>query len=150
MSGLPRWEMRFIQFASPGVRPKIFAGMRAALRPGGLLLIEGYRPKQLDYRTGGPSQIENLYTRELLESAFAGLSSLDIFEYDSIITEGDGHVGTHRFGRHEVTGEPENDELPCPSLPGARRHAGSTSGVLPCDGSYFRAIDADIGEFAIA
>ena len=67
--------------------------MKAALRPGGLLLIEGYRPKQLDYRTGGPSQIDHLYTRELLESAFGGLSSLEISEYDSTIEEGCAHMG---------------------------------------------------------
>ncbi len=83
----------FIQFASPAIRPGVFSGMKAALKPGGLLLIEGYRPKQLDYRTGGPSQIEHLYTRTLLESAFGDFSSLDISEYDSVIAEGTGHAG---------------------------------------------------------
>jgi hypothetical protein len=32
--------------------------MRQALRPGGLILIEGYRPEQLNYKTGGPSLVE--------------------------------------------------------------------------------------------
>jgi SAM-dependent methyltransferase len=83
----------FIQFASPPEREKIFAGIRKTLKPGGLLLLEGYRPKQLDYRTGGPSRIENLYTRELLQQAFADFSSLDIREHDSEIAEGTHHVG---------------------------------------------------------
>jgi SAM-dependent methyltransferase len=83
----------FFQFAAPADRAKIFVGIKKALKPGGLLLLEGYRPKQLEYKTGGPSQVENLYTRELLEHAFADFSSLDIREYDSVIHEGAGHGG---------------------------------------------------------
>ena len=83
----------FIQFLTPDERHQVFAGMRKALRPGGLLLIEGYRPEQLNYKTGGPSQVENLYTRALLEAEFGGLSELRIAEHDSLTSEGTGHVG---------------------------------------------------------
>jgi hypothetical protein len=83
----------FFQFAAPAERNKIFSGIKRALKPGGLLLLEGYRPKQLDYKTGGPSMVENLYTRELLETAFGDFTSLDIREYDTELHEGDGHGG---------------------------------------------------------
>jgi len=83
----------FIQFLTPDERHQVFAGMRKALRPGGLLLIEGYRPEQLNYKTGGPSQVENLYTRAQLEAEFGGLSELRIAEHDSLTSEGTGHVG---------------------------------------------------------
>jgi SAM-dependent methyltransferase len=83
----------FFQFAAPPQRDKIFSGIRRSLKPGGLLLLEGYRPKQLEYKTGGPSQVENLYTSELLEKSFAGFASLDIREYDAEIHEGAGHGG---------------------------------------------------------
>lgn len=83
----------FFQFAAPAERAKIFAGIKRTLKPGGLLLIEGYRPKQLEYKTGGPSKVENLYTRELLEAAFGDFATLDIREYDSVIEEGAGHGG---------------------------------------------------------
>ena len=83
----------FFQFAAPAERAKIFAGIKRTLKPGGLLLIEGYRPKQLEYKTGGPSKVENLYTRELLEDAFGDFAALDIREYDSVIEEGAGHGG---------------------------------------------------------
>jgi len=83
----------FFQFAGPADRVKIFAGIKKALKPGGLLLLEGYRPKQLDYKTGGPSKAENLYTRELLEAAFGDFASIDIREYDAEIHEGPGHAG---------------------------------------------------------
>jgi len=83
----------FIQFLTPDERRQVFAGIRNALRPAGLLLIEGYRPEQLNYKTGGPSLVENLYTRALLEAEFGGLSEVQITEHDSITSEGTGHVG---------------------------------------------------------
>jgi cyclopropane fatty-acyl-phospholipid synthase-like methyltransferase len=83
----------FIQFATPPQRTAIFAGIRQTLKPGGLLLMQGYRPKQLDYKTGGPSDVARLYTRELLEEAFGEFSALDIREHDSAIEEGAGHAG---------------------------------------------------------
>ena len=43
----------FIQFADPPLWARIFAGIQRALRPGGQLILQGYRPKQLEYRTGG-------------------------------------------------------------------------------------------------
>ena len=83
----------FVQFLTPQERRQVFAGMRKALKPGGLLLIEGYRPEQLNYKTGGPSQVENLYTRALLEAEFGTLSEIRITEHDSMTSEGAGHVG---------------------------------------------------------
>lgn len=83
----------FIQFAAPPEREKIFAGIKRTLKPGGLLLMQGYGPKQLVYKTGGPSRLENLYTRGLLQQAFGDFASLDIHEHDSVIEEGAGHGG---------------------------------------------------------
>jgi len=83
----------FFQFLTPDLRAATFAGIKGALKPGALLLIEGYRPKQLEYKTGGPPHAEQLYTRELLEKSFGDLSSLEIKEYDALIQEGTGHAG---------------------------------------------------------
>jgi cyclopropane fatty-acyl-phospholipid synthase-like methyltransferase len=83
----------FIQFATPPERARMFAGIKQALKRGGLLLMQGYRPKQLEYKTGGPPNIEQLYTRELLQEAFGDFESLDIREHDSVIHEGTGHGG---------------------------------------------------------
>ena len=83
----------FFQFLPPDDRSRCFAGMKHTLKPGGLLLIEGYGLKQLEYKTGGPSIPEQLYTREMLEHAFGDLSSLEIKEYDAVINEGAGHAG---------------------------------------------------------
>jgi cyclopropane fatty-acyl-phospholipid synthase-like methyltransferase len=83
----------FFQFLDPEQRGVVFDKIRAALNPGGLLLLQGYRPKQLDYKTGGPSRAENLYTREILEQAFGDFDKLGINEHDSVISEGAGHHG---------------------------------------------------------
>lgn len=83
----------FIQFAPPALRTRLFAAMAAALKPGGLLLLEGYRPEQLGYGTGGPSAVENLYTEALLRTAFPGLEILELKAYESPIHEGAGHHG---------------------------------------------------------
>ena len=83
----------FIQFLAPPDRDRVFAGFRAALRPGGLLLLHGYAPRQVDYGTGGPPDARNMYTLPLLESAFAGWDVLESRDYDAVIEEGAGHQG---------------------------------------------------------
>jgi hypothetical protein len=47
----------------------------------------------LQYKSGGPSEPDRLYTRALLEEAFADFSSIDIKEYDVELNEGMRHVG---------------------------------------------------------
>lgn len=83
----------FVQFADPAMRGRMFARMKAALKPGGLLLLEGYTPKQLEYRTGGPSKVENLYTAALLREAFDGFEILELREYEEELEEGWRHAG---------------------------------------------------------
>jgi SAM-dependent methyltransferase len=83
----------FIQFAGPSLRTRIFDGIRNCLKPGGLLLLEGYRPKQLAYGTGGPSEVENMYTREILLSAFGDWEIFTLHEYDTVVSEGARHSG---------------------------------------------------------
>ena len=83
----------FIQFAPPGVREQMFEHIKRCLKPGGLLLLQGYTPRQLEYKTGGPSQIENLYTEKLLREAFADMEILRLTEHDTVIQEGVGHSG---------------------------------------------------------
>jgi SAM-dependent methyltransferase len=83
----------FVQFAPPDLRTAIFEGIRRTLTPGGLLLLQGYRPEQLAYGTGGPPHAENMYTAEMLRAAFAGFDILHLEEHDSVISEGTGHDG---------------------------------------------------------
>ena len=83
----------FVQFADPAMRSFMFERMLRALKPGGLLLLEGYTPKQLEYRTGGPPQVENLYTAPMLREAFRDLEVLELREYEDQLEEGERHTG---------------------------------------------------------
>lgn len=83
----------FTQFSTPAERAVKWAGMRKALKPGGLMIIQGYSPKQLDYKTGGPGVLEQLYTRAMLEEAFAGLKDMNIVEEELEMHEGTSHGG---------------------------------------------------------
>lgn len=83
----------FIQFAASEGRAKQFAGIRQSLKPGGLLIMQGYTPRQLGYGTGGPPHAENMYTEKLLREAFGDWEVLHLCEHDDIIDEGPGHSG---------------------------------------------------------
>ncbi len=83
----------FIQFVGPTLRERQFALLKQFLNPGGVLLLQGYTPRQLDYRTGGPSQVENLYTETMLRDAFSDMEIVHLAEHDDVIREGAGHSG---------------------------------------------------------
>ena len=83
----------FIQFAGPALRAQIFDGIKQSLKPGGIVLLEGYGPKQLEYRTGGPPILENLYTEAMLGDAFHDFEILELRAYDAVVQEGAGHSG---------------------------------------------------------
>jgi len=83
----------FVQFAAPPERGRIFEGFVRALAPGGLLIIQGYTPKQLAYGTGGPKQAENMYTKKLLRESFGTLDILHLEEHEDVVDEGQGHHG---------------------------------------------------------
>lgn len=83
----------FIQFAGPPLRDRVFDGIRTALKPGGLLLMQGYRPEQLANGTGGPSDPDALYTEALLRGAFPDFEILSLTAHDVELSEGSAHAG---------------------------------------------------------
>ncbi len=83
----------FVQFAAPAVRGRMFAGMLRTLKPGGWLLLQGYTPRQLEYRTGGPPCAGHLYTEGLLRQAFAAHEIVELREHDDVLAEGTQHSG---------------------------------------------------------
>ena len=83
----------FIQFADPVMRPRLFAQMTLALRPGGLLIVQGYTPKQLEYKTGGPSILEHLYTEDMIRDLIGDLEPIDLCLYEKELSEGPKHTG---------------------------------------------------------
>lgn len=83
----------FIQFLDPQQRAVVFEGMQRTLRPGGRLLLHGYRPEQIGYATGGPGNPAHLYDQALLSGAFASMDIDVLRSHDTEIDEGAGHRG---------------------------------------------------------
>ena len=83
----------FVQFADPAMRERLFANMIASLKRGGVLILQGYTPKQLQYKTGGPPFESHLYTAELLRIAFAALTIVELCECEADLSEGTQHHG---------------------------------------------------------
>jgi Methyltransferase domain len=83
----------FIQFAGPALRAEIHRGLARTIKPGGLVMLHGYAPRQIGFATGGPRALENLYTLEALSADFPGWRIVVAADYDAEIHEGRGHDG---------------------------------------------------------
>jgi len=77
----------FIQFAPPEQRTLLFESIKRLVKPGGLVVIQGYRPEQVALKTGGPPFVE------LLRTAFAGFEIQHLEEHNDVVDEGPGHSG---------------------------------------------------------
>jgi len=83
----------FVQVVGSAERAAFHHRIQAALKPGGLLILQGYTPKQLEYKTGGPSNVDNLYTAAMLAADFAAMEILHLREHEDRMREGKGHDG---------------------------------------------------------
>jgi 2-polyprenyl-3-methyl-5-hydroxy-6-metoxy-1,4-benzoquinol methylase len=77
----------------PEQRQQIHQCIINALKPGGLLLMEVFRPQQLDHHSGGPRDAALLYTAAMLQDDFAALDILDLQEATPELDEGPFHQG---------------------------------------------------------
>lgn len=83
----------FIQFTGAELQEQQFSIMKNMTRSGGRVMLHGYTPQQLVYKTGGPADINNLYTEALLVAAFSDWKIEEIISYEADINEGTGHQG---------------------------------------------------------
>lgn len=77
----------------PGAREIWHKQLYKSLRPGGILIMEAFDKEQITFRTGGPSRIEMLYSREILESDFSDFRTLHITRQIVEPNEGADHSG---------------------------------------------------------
>ncbi|MCW8308746.1 class I SAM-dependent methyltransferase [Acidiphilium sp. PA] len=87
----------FFQFLDPAARSKAFAGIAQTAKPGGRIFLRGYTPKQLEFKTGGPPEVENLYTVDLLLAAFPGFELIHLADQITELNEGPRHTGMSAF-----------------------------------------------------
>ena len=72
---------------------EVLRGLRAATKKGGTLLVHGYTPEQINFATGGPKDIAQMYTKETFENALNDVEIIVNHEYRMHISEGLGHNG---------------------------------------------------------
>lgn len=74
-------------------RSVVHRGMSDSLRPGGVLILEAFRPEQLRSASGGPKDPEMLYTAAQMREDFADLEIVLLDEVISDLREGSLHDG---------------------------------------------------------
>lgn len=94
--GIERWDLIVSIFAHtpPATRRDLHRRVIAALKPGGMFLLEAYTPDQVGRGTGGPSTAETTMTLEGLRTELSGLEFLHAEELDREVIEGPGHTGS--------------------------------------------------------
>jgi len=94
-AGTDIWDAVVSIFAHlpPTIRAPLRMKLRSAIRVGGLFLLEHYHPRQLEYKTGGPSDPALMTTLEELDHEFAGWECLHRFEGEREVHEGNFHFG---------------------------------------------------------
>ena len=86
----------YLHFPEAG-RRAVHRHMAAALKPGGLLILEGYTPRQLAHRAngsvGGPPDVTMLFEPDTLREDFSALEILELAELDVHLAERKRHIG---------------------------------------------------------
>ena len=75
------------------LRRRVLASAVQALKPAGLLIMEGYTPRQLAFGTGGPKETDLLLEPDALRTELAGLELLHFVELQRAVIEGRLHTG---------------------------------------------------------
>lgn len=63
------------------------------LKPGGTLILEAFAKAQINNNTGGPKNIDMLYSIEELKEDFSKLTDLNVWEEEITLDEGQFHSG---------------------------------------------------------
>ncbi len=77
----------------PAKRKELHQKLVSFLKPGGILILEGFSKKQINNISGGPRDINMLFSKDELQSDFGFFSELTITEADYILDEGPFHQG---------------------------------------------------------
>jgi SAM-dependent methyltransferase len=86
----------YVHFA-PDVRQQVHRSILGSLKPGGLIILEGFNPDQIqyqrDYNSGGPNNPAMLYDSEMLRQDFVEGEILELTETIIELHEGQYHDG---------------------------------------------------------
>lgn len=77
----------------PGQRTKVHRKLAGLLKPGGILIFEGFSKEQIYNNTGGPRNVDMLFSEEDLKNDFIGFIELEIIKTEIDLREGGFHQG---------------------------------------------------------
>lgn len=78
---------------NPVKREEYHKKLISFLKFGGKLILEGFSKNQINNNSGGPRDIDMLFSEKEMENDFGSLSKLDISEEEVILNEGTFHQG---------------------------------------------------------
>ena len=88
-----RHKRQTLGIVNQPLRQRVLRQAVDGLRPGGVLLLTGYTPRQLAFGTGGPKEAALLNEPADLRADLAGLDILRCEEVERDICEGRLHTG---------------------------------------------------------
>ncbi|MEX1197494.1 MAG: class I SAM-dependent methyltransferase [Pseudohongiellaceae bacterium] len=93
--GSQQWDAIVAIFCHlpPTIRSHVHSQIPAALKPGGVLLLEAYTPAQLSLGTGGPPDVDLMQSADILEAELSSLNFRHLLETERDVFEGSGHTG---------------------------------------------------------
>ncbi len=77
----------------PNLRLKVHGKIIESVIPGGKIIIQAFSKKQIDYNSGGPKDIELLYSMDELADDFKGTEIISLIEKEVLLNEGSYHEG---------------------------------------------------------
>jgi cyclopropane fatty-acyl-phospholipid synthase-like methyltransferase len=77
----------------PEQRMQVHGSMLHAVKPGGLVILEAFTLEQLRHSSGGPKQVDLLYTADILRRDFLPADALELEEVERELDEGHMHRG---------------------------------------------------------
>jgi SAM-dependent methyltransferase len=77
----------------PADRQIVHAGMLRAAKPGGIVILQAFTPGQLQFSSGGPKQVDLLYTADILRQDFSAADIVELEETVADLNEGRMHNG---------------------------------------------------------
>jgi len=75
------------------LRRRVQGAALRALKPGGLFILEAYRPEQIPLGTGGPKDVDMLVTEKSVHEEMPGLEIVILQDCMRVVKEGEGHHG---------------------------------------------------------
>lgn len=78
----------------PHMRTQVHRSLAEALKPGGKLILEAFSKNQFGRSSGGPQDLEKLFSIDELKSDFNEITEIEMLgETETHLSEGDGHRG---------------------------------------------------------